>query len=177
MKKIPQPAPGDKHDSEGSLSPMHLQWASLDGMQLEVPNLTVPSGTEFVVPADQATLAWLESVREAGRQEALATLARAAPAPAKGVIWSLGDGVYQVGPSKVRVNDREDDVLQTFLPDQRRQVMDTATLNALSGHEDAARILRDLRHKYDRVFRGSILLPGRKGRGGYDAQVRLPSGM
>jgi hypothetical protein len=90
-------------------------------------------------------------------------------APPKGIIWSLGECRYQVGERKILVSEKEDNVLEAFL---EQEVHSTCSLKNASGEDNAARLLRALRTKYQGVFKDVIANPGRKGTGGYVVKVR-----
>jgi hypothetical protein len=86
------------------------------------------------------------------------------------VIISLGGRQYQVGNGlPIIVTDNEDTLLQAF---GKQPTMDDAALRARSGLDSPAKVLRDLRGKYNAAFATAIRTPGRKGGGGYHAVVK-----
>jgi hypothetical protein len=91
-----------------------------------------------------------------------------------GPILSLGDGKYRIGDlPPVIVTDREDNVLQALA---EHQVLDEPGLRKRSGIEEAAKVLLALRTKYDGRFASAIQCPGRRGNGGYVADITRVSG-
>jgi hypothetical protein len=86
------------------------------------------------------------------------------------VIISLGNRQYRIGDyPPVIVTDNEDTVLQALA---EQPAMDEPALRERSGLENAAKILRDLRTKYKRIFQAAVRTPGRKGQGGYYAVIK-----
>jgi hypothetical protein len=84
-------------------------------------------------------------------------------------ICSLGDKRYRVGAEQpVVLTETEDRVLQTFL---EYPAMDKPKLIQESGYGDAPRILSSISKKYS-TFRPAIILPKRKGQGGYRVNIR-----
>jgi hypothetical protein len=86
-------------------------------------------------------------------------------------IYWLDDRTYRVGDSDpVYVEETEDDLLQAFL---ERPVMDLPLLAEVSGvpREQIAGALKRLRNKYGGLFKHAIHCPGRRGQGGYRANV------
>jgi hypothetical protein len=88
------------------------------------------------------------------------------------VILSHGNQRYSVGDGRIiPVEDNEDSVLQALLeaPGNR---LDKQALIDNSGCERAPTILKGLTLKHEGCFAAAIYLPGRRGQGGYHANIR-----
>src|SRR5262249_8839191 len=108
------------------------------------------------------------------------TIPALAPSPVStevNPIIALGDRCYRVGQSEpLRVEDREDAVLQGFL---RSPAMSKPKLASVIGYEaeTVIAILRALKGtprrpaKYSGVFAAAITLPGGRGKGGYRVKI------
>jgi hypothetical protein len=82
----------------------------------------------------------------------------------------LGSGVYRVGDGPpVRLTAAEADLLEAFAS---RPAMSARELVRVSGWAAARRTLARLRRSYGGLFAGAVRMPGRKGAGGYRADVR-----
>jgi hypothetical protein len=88
-------------------------------------------------------------------------------------IYGDGKGSYRVGGSRFYcVSAEEDAILQAF---SCYPSMDSKKLRQASQimDRDATRVLRGLREKYEGAFAKAIRTPGKKGRGGYHADVKF----
>jgi hypothetical protein len=89
------------------------------------------------------------------------------------VIWHLGGERFAAGAWEGELTEKESNVLQAFIGCPSRS---TGTLKSRSGEDNPARVLRDLRAKYDGCFAPAVHLPGQKGKGGYRVRVeRAPA--
>jgi hypothetical protein len=97
---------------------------------------------------------------------------KAAPAELVPII-ALGPRRYSVDDYAVTVTVKENNVLQALA---KQSPLDEPMLVALSGEDDAAKIIRRLcNEKYDGRFAKGIRLAGGKGKGGYHAVI-VPAG-
>lgn len=88
------------------------------------------------------------------------------------VALDLTRRMYRPGTAEpVIVTDGEDEVLQTFL---LAPCMDHEQLVNASGRDNAAKILKNLTTKYGDSFAPYIVLPTKKGKGGYRVHIRKP---
>lgn len=88
------------------------------------------------------------------------------------VALDLSRRMYRPGPAEpVIVTDGEDEVLQAFLV---APCMDHKQLVKASGRDNVGKILKNLTTKYGQSFAPYIVLPTKKGRGGYRVHVRKP---
>jgi hypothetical protein len=88
-------------------------------------------------------------------------------------IISHGDRFYSIGASRrIAVTENEDLALQALLRSSPR-TLDSFQRETNKDGRDVAKSLRGLKNgKYDGLFAPAIQLPGRRGRGGYQANVR-----
>jgi len=137
-----------------------------DGRRPAMPS-RIPDLTAFAAALDKVKR-WCERAQsgfasESGQTSPLRQQAESV------TIRALGNKLYQVSGHEPRqVSDRENNVLQAFV---RQPVMDQSTLVRVSGEDNAAKMLRNLRRKHDGMWAEAIHLPGRKGRGGYRVHV------
>jgi hypothetical protein len=143
-----------------SLCPMLPQkWGYLQGME----------GAPGPVPEREK--ANRDATAELG---AFRNFVRGTVAPDDHTILSLGGRCYRIGASRpVTVTRRENDILLAFL---RQPAMDKGQLAEVTGYaaEDAVKVLRELRRKYDGLFAPAIVMPGGRGQGGYHVAIRRP---
>lgn len=91
-------------------------------------------------------------------------------APDAGTIISHGMKLYSIGNTDRRLlTAREDAVLQSFLVSP---ALSHERLLGRSRCDDAPRVLRQLKSKYDGLFSPAITLPGKKSAGGYRVRIR-----
>jgi hypothetical protein len=97
------------------------------------------------------------------------TSAGNAGAPAD-CILSLGNSCYDIGGQQRTVTDREDRVLSAFV---RQGAMTNKQLGKASNmeKEEAARVLRALRTRYDGIFAPAITPAGARDRGGHRVNI------
>ncbi len=85
-------------------------------------------------------------------------------------IVSHGRAMYSIGDAlPVRVNDREDAILEAFI---ERPAMSIDEMAETSGYDRPNEILKKLARKYGGQFAAAIMLPGGRGKGGYRVLVK-----
>jgi hypothetical protein len=88
------------------------------------------------------------------------------------IIISLGEKKYRIGAHPpVHLEDNEDSVLQALL-EAPGNLLDKKGLINKSGIDDAPRVLGRITRKHDRIFATAIRCPGKRGAGGYHANIR-----
>jgi hypothetical protein len=138
-------------------------------------HLTVAQREELSTLRHKAVLLAMYRLRVLAREtehldKVAARVATHIKKPRPNEIEFMGERQYRVGDGRpIAVTDREDCVLQAFL---KYPAMNERKLVATSGIEQAVKVLRLLRTKYDQAFEPFISLPGGKGMGGYLVAIR-----
>jgi hypothetical protein len=124
-------------------------------------------------PDLSAELEWEAGAAESQWDESVNDVATP-PKPSEEMwIIAVGERNYQIGDSRpIKVTDREDTVLRTFI---ESPTMEYDELADKSGLDPAAavRVLRGLTTKYKGLFGTAIHLPGGKGKGGYHVRISI----
>jgi hypothetical protein len=86
-------------------------------------------------------------------------------------IWDHGERSYSIDRvNPILVTREEDDILQTFLDQDR--AYDSTGLTTETGCKNISRAITDLQAHYNAVFAAAIRAPGARGAGGYFIRVR-----